>query len=149
MRLFGYSSRFSRLEEHPLGPRDSQLNRVRARDESSIPNVWIDRRTGHRPRRGAEDHVVAPRVRIDKWVRPRAIVPELDEPERSRVANDRAADLFAYLANQGVKDRLGTLPAPAGQHMGSVLIENEDRAARSGEDRARGDDEPERRLLVR
>ena len=77
-----------------------------------------------------------------------ALVAKLEEPERSGLADDRAADLFPYLAGQGVEDALRTLSTTARQDVRAVLVEYEDRPAGSCEDGARRHDELEGWLLI-
>ena len=81
-------------------------------------------------------------------LRLRAVVAKLDDPERSRVTNDRASDLFTDLASQSLEDRLGSLPSSPGQNVRAVFVEHEHRAARPSQDGACRHDELERRLLI-
>ncbi len=81
-------------------------------------------------------------------LRLRSLVSELDKSDRPRLTDDRTADLLAYLARQGIKDRLRSIPPSTGQDMWTVLFEREDRPISPGEDRSRGHDELERRLLI-
>jgi hypothetical protein len=77
-----------------------------------------------------------------------SLVAELDEPDRPRLTDDRTADLLAYLARQGMKDRLRSISPSTGQDMWTVFFEHEDLPAGPGEDRARRHDELKRRLLI-
>ena len=81
-------------------------------------------------------------------LRPRPLVAKLDEPEKSRATNDRAAHLLPDLTRQGVEDGLRSLPASPRQDVRAVLVEREDRPTRPCEDRARRDDELERWFLI-
>ena len=81
-------------------------------------------------------------------LRPGTVVAKLDDPEWSRVTNDRASDLFTDLASQSLEDRLGSLPASPGQNVWAVFVEHEHRATRPGEDGACRHDELERWLLI-
>ena len=81
-------------------------------------------------------------------LRLRSLVSELDEPDRPRLTDDRTADLLAYLARQGIKDRLRSIAPSARQDVRTVLFEHEDCPAGTGEYRARRHDELKRRLLI-
>jgi hypothetical protein len=89
-----------------------------------------------------------PRVGIWIILRLRSVVSELDESDRPRLTDDRTADLLAYLARQGIKDRLRSVAPSTGQDMWTVFFKHEDRPTRPGEDRARRHDELKRRLLI-
>ncbi len=82
-------------------------------------------------------------------LRPRPLVAKLDEPEKSRATNDRAAHLLPDLTRQSVEQRLRPLPVSAGQNMGAVFVEHEDRSAGSGQDRTSRHDELEGWFLIR
>src|SRR5256886_9548122 len=71
---------------------------------------------------------------------------KLDEPERSGITNDRAADLLADLASQGIKHGLGALPTTSREHVRTVVVEGKDRSARTCEHGASRDDELDGRL---
>jgi len=58
---------------------------------------------------------------------PGSLVPKLEEPERTRLAHDLAADLLADLAAQRREHGLRFLPAAAGQHVQALILEHEHR----------------------
>ena len=88
------------------------------------------------------------RIRVEVALRLRPLVAKLEEPEWSGLADDRAADLLAYLANQGVEDGLRSLSTTARQNVRAVLVEYEDRPTWPGQDSAGRHNELERRLLI-
>jgi hypothetical protein len=77
------------------------------------------------------------RIGVRVTLGPRPVVAKLEEPERPRLADDRAADLLPYLTRQSGEKRLGSLPVSARQDVGTVLIEHEDRPAWPSQDGAR------------
>jgi hypothetical protein len=77
----------------------------------------------------------------------RPIVPKLEEPERPGPSDDRAANLLANLAGQGVKDGLGSHSMSPGQNMRTVVVEDEDLPVFPGKNGAGRHDQIERGLL--
>src|SRR5437667_10417330 len=111
-------------------------------------DVRIYRDARDRSCRRLEHDVVVARIRVRMPLRSRSVVAKLKEPEGLRLADDRAADLLADLAGEGLEHGLRLLPPTPGQYVRAVVVEHEDFAVRRGEDRADRDDELERRVSV-
>ena len=111
-------------------------------------DVRIYRHARDRSCRRLEHDVVVARIRVRMPLRSRSVVAKLKEPEGLRLAHDRAADLLADLAGEGLEHVLRLLPPTPRQHVRALILEHEDHAVLRREHRANRDDQLKRRLLI-
>src|SRR5207249_9226987 len=111
-------------------------------------DVRIYRHARDRSCRRLEHDVVVARIRVRMPLRSRSVVAKLKEPGGLRLADDRAADLLADLAGEGLEHVLRLLPPTPRQHVRALILEHEDHAVLRREHRANRDDEVKGRLLI-